>query len=353
MKQSVLALILLVGAMPASAQWLDYPWPGIPRTDDGSADLSAPAPRGPDGKPDFSGVWNGPRPTASLEASNLQPWVTELARQRQQEYFKTRPNFQCLPSGPETERFGGWKRVVHTPATLVILNDDLTYRVVHTDGRELEAEPAPSWMGYSAGRWDGDTLVVESNGFNDKTWVSRYGVSHTEALRVTERYRRPDFGHLQVEVTFTDPGAFSNPWGFTLVMELEPDTEMLESVCERSSDTWEGTLSDAAERGVSVSADVLAGYVGSYTGIYGGGERTYEVSLSGGELRARIVGDYQPQGLGAAGLDEGAPRALVPLSETLFEGLGLGYRFIVNADGVATNLIVTHVSGDYNYSRRE
>jgi hypothetical protein len=353
MKQFVVALMLSAGAMPASAQWLDYPWPGIPRTGDGSPDLSAPAPRGPDGKPDLSGVWNGPRPSAGLDSSNLQPWVIELARQRQEEYFKTRPNFRCLPSGPETERFGGWKRIVHTPSTLVILNDDLTYRVVHTDGRELEADPAPSWMGYSAGRWDGDTLVVDSNGYNDKTWVSRYGVSHTTALRVTERYRRTDFGHLQVEVTFTDPGAFSKPWGFTLDMELEADTEMLETVCERGSDTWEGTLSDAAERGVSVSPDILARYVGSYTGIYGGGERTYEVSLTDGGLTATIVGDYQPRGLGAAGLDEGAPRALVPLSETLFEGLGLGYRFVVNDDGVATNLIVTHVSGDYDYSRRQ
>lgn len=353
MKQFVVALLLLAGAMPASAQWLDHPWPGIPRTGDGSPDLSAPAPRGADGKPDLSGVWNGPRPVASIDASDLQPWVAELARQRQEEYFKTRPYFQCLPSGPETERFGGWKRILHTPTTLAILNDDLTYRVIHTDGRELESDPAPSWMGYSAGRWDGDTLVVDSNGFNDKTWVSRYGVSHTAGLRVTERYRRLDFGHLQVEVTFTDPDAFPKPWGFTLNMELEADTEMLESVCERTSDTWEGTLSDAAERGVSVSPEVLARYVGSYTGIYGGGERTYEVSLSDGGLIATIAGDYQPRGLGAAGLDAGAPRVLVPLSETLFEGLGLGYRFIVNDDGVATNLIVTHVSGDYNYARRE
>jgi hypothetical protein len=353
MKLFVVALTLFAGAMPASAQWLDRPWPGIPRTADGSPDLAAPAPRGADGKPDLSGVWNGPRPVARLDPTAMQPWVTELARQRQQEYYKTRPYFQCRPSGPETERFGGWKRFLHTPATLAILNDDLTYRVIHMDGRELEADPAPSWTGYSVGRWDGDTLVVDSAGFNDKTWVSRYGVSHTEALRVTERYRRLDFGHLQVEVTFTDPGAFSTPWGFTLHMELEADTEMLESVCERGSDDWEGTLSDAASRGVTVPPDVLARYVGSYTGIYGGGERTYEVSLSDGQLIATIVGSYQPQGLGAAGLDEGAPRALVPLSETLFEGLGLGYRFIVNDDGVATDLIVTHVSGDYNYSRRQ
>ena len=88
-----------------------------------------------------------------------------------------RPYFQCRPSGPEAERFGGWKRILQTPAALAILNDNLTYRVIHMDGRALEANPAPSWMGYSVGRWDGDTLVVDSVGFNDKTWLSRYRVS--------------------------------------------------------------------------------------------------------------------------------------------------------------------------------
>ena len=235
---------------------------------------------------------------------------------------------------------------------VAILNDDLTYRVIHMDGRELEADPFPSWMGYSVGRWDGDTLVVDSAGFNDKTWVSRYGVSHTEALRITERYRRPDFGHLQVEVTFTDPGAFAKPWGFTVNMVLAADTDMLEAVCERSSEDWAGSLSDAANRAVSVPPDVLARYVGVYSGIYGGNERTYEVSLSGGQLIATIVGAYDAVGLGAAGLDPGAPPPLVPQSQTLFEGLGLGYRFIVNDEGVATDLMVIHVSGDYRYSRQ-
>ena len=174
--------------------------------------------------------------SARPDPANLQPWVIDLARQHQQEYYKARPMYQCRPSGPEAERFGGWKRILQTPTAIAILNDDLTYRVIHMDGRELEANPAPSWMGYSVGRWEGDTLVVDSNGFNDKTWVSRYGVSHTEALRMTERYRRPDFGHLQLEVTFTDPGAYAKPWGFTADMALAADTEMLEAVCERSSD---------------------------------------------------------------------------------------------------------------------
>ena len=352
MKLFFAVLILFAGTMPAAAQWLDRPWPDIPRATDGNPDLTAPTPRGPGGHPDLTGVWNGPPPVAQLDPANMKPWISELASLRQQDYYKARPHYQCQPSGPETERSGGWKRFLQTPTTVAILNDNLTYRVIHMDGRELEAGPLPSWAGYSVGRWDGDTLVVDSVGFNDKTWVSRFGVSHTEALRITERYRRTDFGHLEVEVTFTDPDAFSEPWGFTVNMELAADTEMLEAVCERGSEDWEGNLSDAADLGVSVPPDVLAGYVGAYTGIYQGSERTYEVSLSGGQLFATVVGAYYAAGLGAAGVDEGASRLLVPQSETLFEGLGLGYRFIVGDNGVATNLMVIHVSGDYNYSRQ-
>ena len=233
-------------------------------------------------------MWNGPTPVPRPDPANSQPWVNDLVRQRQQEYYRTRPSYQCRPSGPEAERFGGWKRILQTPTAIAILNDDLTYRVIHMDGRELEADPAPSWMGYSVGRWDGDTLVVDSIGFNDKTWVSRYGESHTEALRVTERYRRPDFGHLQVEVTFTDPAAYAKPWGFTVDMALAADTEMLEAVCERSSEHWAGSLSDAANSAVTVAPDVLARYVGVYSGIYLGNRRTVEVSLSGGQLIAKI-----------------------------------------------------------------
>ena len=252
------AVILMAATIPAGAQWLDRRWPGIPRTADGKPNLTAPAPRGPERKPDLTGVWNGPPPFARPDPANLQSWVTDLVRQRQQEHYKARPYYQCRPSGPEAARFGGWKRILQTATAIAILNDDLTYRVIHMDGRELEADPAPSWMGYSVGRWEGETLVVDSSGFTNKTWVSRYGVSHTEALRVTERYRRPDFGHLEVEVTFTDPGAFAKPWGFDVNFALAADTEMLEAVCERSSEDWAGSLSDAAKTAVTVAPDVLA-----------------------------------------------------------------------------------------------
>ncbi|MBI3047969.1 MAG: hypothetical protein HYY76_06620 [Acidobacteria bacterium] len=351
---SLIVLIALVaGPGPAEAQWLDRHTPGVPRTLDGKPNLTAPAPRGPDGKPDLTGIWNGPAPATSRpDPADLQAWVNDLARQRQLEYHRTRPYYQCLPSGPEAERFGGWKRILQTPAAIAILNDDLTYRVIHTDGRELEADPAPSWMGYSVGRWEGNTLVVESTGFNDKTWTSRYGVSHSEKLRITERYRRTDFGHLQVEVTYTDPGAYVKPWGFTVNLALAADTEMLEAVCERTSEQWAGSLSDAASQAVSVPPEVLARYVGVYSGIYGGRKRTVEVSLSGGQLIARIVGASVDGGLGAAGLDEGAARPLVPQSQTLFEGLGLGYQFIVDDKGVATDIVEIHVSGNYRFTRQ-
>ena len=344
MRLLLAALALIVGTMPATAQWLDRPWPGIPRTADGTPNLTAPAPRGPDGTPDFTGLWSGPVPETRPDPADAQPWVNDLVRQRQQEYHKTRPSYQCLPSGPEADRFARWKRVLQTPTALAILNDDLTYRVIFLDGRELETDPAPSWMGHSVGRWDGDTLVVDSNGFNDKTWLSRYGQAHTEALRVRERYRRPDFGHLQVEVTFTDPAAYAKPWGFTADMALEADTEMLESVCERGSEDWDGGLSEAANRAVSVPPDVLAGYVGVYAGRYSGTDRTIDVSLSGGQLIATVVG--------AAAVDGGETRPLVPKSQTMCEGGGLGYEFIVDDEGVATEVVEIKVSGPYRYPRK-
>jgi len=344
MRLFLAALALIGSTMPAAAQWLDRPWPGIPRTADGKPILNAPAPRGPGGKPDLTGVWNGPNPEPQMDPANAQPWVNDLVRQRQQDYQRGRPSYQCRPSGPESDRFAGWKRILQTPAAIAILNDDLTYRVIFTDGRTLEANPAPSWMGYSVGRWDGDTLIVDSVGFNDKTWLSRYGQGHTEALRVRELYRRRDFGHLQVEVTFTDPAAYAKPWGFTENMALAADTEMIEAVCELSSDHWDGSIADASNAGVTVAPDVLARYVGVYRGMYLTNRRTIEVSLSGGQLIARIIG--------AAGVDGGEMRPLIPRSQTVFEGLGIGYRFIVDDKGEATDLEEIHISGDSRFARQ-
>ena len=349
MRLFLAALTLLVATTPADAQWLDRKTPGIPRTADGKPNLTAPAPKGPDGKPDLSGIWDGANVVARPVPADLQSWVVDLAHQYQQDYFKTRPMYQCLPSGPEAERYSGWKRILQTPAAIAILNDDLTYRVIFTDGRTLEDNPAPSWQGYSIGRWEGDTLVVESNGYNDKTWTSRYGVSHSEALRITERYRRPDVGHLQVEVTYTDPKAYAKPWGFKTNMRLGADTEMLEAVCERSSDHW--STDNAAT--VTVPPDVMAKYVGVYTGVYGGNKRSVEVSRSGDQLVAKIVGAANIEGgLGTAGLDPDEPQRMVPRSQTLFEAFGLGFQFVVDDKGAVTDLLEIHISGPYKLSRQ-
>ena len=137
MRLVLVALVLVLQAIPAGAQWLDRKTPGIPRTPDGKPNLTAPAPRGADGKIDFTGIWNGPVPELRVDPANAQPWVNDLVRQRQMEYHKSRPSYQCLPSGPEADRSGGWKRILQTPTTIAILNDDLTYRVIFMDGREL------------------------------------------------------------------------------------------------------------------------------------------------------------------------------------------------------------------------
>jgi hypothetical protein len=343
MRLFLAALMLVVGAIPAEAQWLDRKTPGLPRLPNGVPDLTAPAPRGSDGKPDLTGIWTGPVPDVRFEAAYAQPWINDLIRQRQREYHKGRPSYNCLPSGPEADKAAGWKRILHTPAAIAILNEDLTYRVIHMDGRELETNPAPSWMGYSVGRWEGDTLVVDSTGFNEKTWLSRYGQSHTEALKVTERYRRRDVGHLDVDVTFNDPRAYDTPWGFTAALSLAADTEMLESICERTSDEWQGGPV-AADTAVTVPPAVLAKYVGVYNGMYLESKRVIAVSLSGGQLIATVTG--------SAAIDGGPTRPLIPQSATLFDGAGIVYQFIVDDNGVAMALDEIHISGPSRFLRQ-
>jgi hypothetical protein len=162
---------------------------------------------------------------------------------------------------------------------------------------------------------------------------------------VTERYRRRDFGHLDVEVTFTDPRAYTKPWGFTAEMELNADTEMLESVCERSSDQWQGgSDASAAATAVTVAPEVLAGYVGIYHGRYGGERRVIEVTLSGDQLIATVTG--------REAVDGGAMRPLIPQTETIFDGAGIIYQFNVDDKGVATSLDEIHISGPERFPKQ-
>jgi hypothetical protein len=237
-------------------------------------------------------------------------------------------------------------RILQTPTFIAVLNDDLTYRQIFMDGRTLERDPHPSWMGYSVGRWEGDTLVVESVGFNDKTWLHVSGLPHTEALRVRERIQRRDFGHLQIDVTFTDPGAYTKPWSITVNMELAADTEMLENVCEGSSDLWPpGRLSDAQQSKANVPQDVLASYVGVYSGVWDNGVSseapiTVRVLLADGQLALAI-----------SGIPVTFP--LVAQSETSFlSGHGYAYDFIRDGSGVVTAVVEHHAVGSYTYERQ-
>src|SRR5215510_5044125 len=198
MKIVVFAIILSAMTTPLAAQWVNYPTPGIPRTADGKPDLTAPAPRTADGKPELSGIWQRislkyeRNIAADLKPGEIQPWAQTLVRQRAEDLHRDHMSVQCLPWGPSYSNSARKAKIVQTPGLLLMLDEDLTYRQIFMDGRALETAPNPSWMGYSVGRWESDTLVVDSFGFNDKTWLNDRGLPHTEALRMTERYQRRD-----------------------------------------------------------------------------------------------------------------------------------------------------------------
>jgi hypothetical protein len=193
-----------------------------------------PVPRIADGKPDLSGVWLVNRDRYPERPAAL-PWAAGLAKERTENNRKDRPHTRCLPEGfpvpgaasPFITKF------VHTPSLLVMLFEDVPgFRQVFLDGRGHPADPNPTWMGHSVGRWEGDTLVVDTVGFNDRSWIDAY--PHTEQLHMIERYRRVDFGHLEVRVTFEDPGTFTKPWNMNLTWDLAPQEELIEFVCENN-----------------------------------------------------------------------------------------------------------------------
>src|SRR5579863_363385 len=180
MRIKLIAIVIQIAAImagTASAQWLNYPAPGIPRTKDGKPNLLAPAPRAADGRPDLSGVWSGPGPGSydrniakDLKPSDIQPWAEALYQQRVRDMGKNAPRANCLPDPFVYYHMVDLARFVQTPGLIVILYQGTTnsvHRTVFTDGRKLPVDPNPAWMGYSIGHWDGDTMVVETAGFND------------------------------------------------------------------------------------------------------------------------------------------------------------------------------------------
>ncbi len=242
------AIAIFVGLMCApiagllSAQWLNYPTPAIPRLPDGKPNLAAPAPKTPDGKPDLSGVWmTRPGYTGNIAKDlkpgevSFQPWAETLYKQRVATNGKDDPQGRCVLSGVPRENVVPYPfKILNTNGMIVILYEALhSYRQIFMDGRPLPKNPNPTWMGYSVGHWDGDTLVVESSGFVDNNWLDNSGHPGTEALHLTERFRRRDFGHIDVQITIDDPKAYTKPWTVGLQFTLT-DTELIEYVCDEN-----------------------------------------------------------------------------------------------------------------------
>ena len=240
-----LALVCATGGT-AVAQWLSVPLPGTPRTPDGNPNLKAPAPRAADGKPDLSGIW---RAESYRWVNNLLPdgvvapflpWAAELYKKRQATMGHDVPMTFCMPHGvPDAMLVNGHPfKIIQTPNFVVHLYEEFTkYRQIHTEGRTLPVDPNPTWYGYSVGRWEGDAFVVDTAGFKEGSWLTNQGHPHTEALRTTERFRRIDFGSMELKVDVDDPKAYSRPWTSDAIrLFLMPDTELLEHLCENNRD---------------------------------------------------------------------------------------------------------------------
>ena len=327
----VVALTVLVAFLPAraDAQWFNYPTPGVPRLPDGKVNLSAPAPRTPDGKPDLTGVWSGAGPlyrfniAQDLNPEDIQPWAEALFLQRVRDSRKDSPLAKCLPVSVPFQNFFNLTRMVQTPTLMMMLYEspNSPHRTIFMDGRDLPKDPNPTWLGYSIGRWDGDWLVVTTSGFNDKAWLDSAGHPQTESLRITERMRRRDFGHMDYEITIDDPKAFTKPFTIKRERLLAPDTDLLEDFCDNERDARH--LS--GDTGIRLSPQLLASYAG-----------VYELA-PGREVVVRAAGDL----LFVQGLNE--PKLpLLAQSETHFMSTATpnGFEFVKDAQGKVTHLIV-------------
>ncbi len=262
--QGMRVSVLLVAAVAcAHGQWLNHPTPGTPRTRDGKADLSAPAPRTRDGKPDISGIWEPESATRQEllrfffdginnagedspsryfmnilfdfkpEDSPLRPSAVPIFQEHRAGLAKGISSTRCLPFGvPLMDTAASPYKIVETPGEIVVLYEQSTnFRQIYMDGRKLPEDPQPSWLGYSIGKWDGDALVVDSIGFNDRSWLDAFGHPHSEAMHVTERFQRRDFGHMELQITVDDPKTYTRPFTIRLNLNLFPDTDVIETFC--------------------------------------------------------------------------------------------------------------------------
>src|SRR5262245_5626073 len=267
-KIAAAGILTLLFLATATAQWLNYPTPGIPRLPDGKTNLSAPTPRTADGKPDLSGIWRGAGPlyrfniAQDLKPEDIQPWAEALFPERVRNNRKDSPLARCMPVSVPFHNFFNLTRIVQTPTLMVILYEspNSPHRTVFTDGRDLPKDPDPTWLGYSIGRWEGDTLVVTRSGFNDLGWLDSAGHPQTESLRITERMRRRDFGHMEFEMTIDDPKVFTKPFTVKTERLLAPDIDLLEDVCENERDR----ALMSGDSGIRLTPQLLSTYAGAY-----------------------------------------------------------------------------------------
>jgi hypothetical protein len=338
----VLAAILVSAlSARAAAQWKEFPTPGLPRTAAGKPNLAAPTPRMSDGKPDLSGVWRVRQSTylfyitSALKSGDIQPWAAEVYKRRADNFRRDSDGIKCLPPGPKAGTSGGGlpMKIVQTPSLVVVLYEYQTlYRQIFTDGRALPDDPNPTWMGYSVGHWEGDTLVVTTAGYNDRTTIDLAGHPHSEALRVTERFTRRDAGHIDLQVTLEDPKAYNRPWTLPVDLELMPDSELIEYVCENERDA--AHLVGTRGEEFNVPLEVLRQYVGTYEGARG----VSVVTLEDGRLMLEQNGSGR-----------------IPLfahSETSFTQEGTGIRFVRSPQGVVTALVQSYTEGDRVFTRK-
>jgi GNAT superfamily N-acetyltransferase len=260
------ALAALVLSLPVAAQWPLHEAARAPRLADGKVDVNAATPRAADGHPDLSGLWerfgpgganpnfdalqsaDGGPPAATFWSVGAglrggppyTPLASMLRDERMADNQKNNPDALCLPMGlMQLHLHPQPRKIVQTPGLIVIMyegNEGL--RQIFTDGRPLPTpgdELQPWWYGYSTGRWDGDTLVVETTGFNDRTWLDDAGHPHSEQMKVTERFRRPSFGQLLVDITIDDAKTYAKPWSVTQAFQVIADGELIEYICNENN----------------------------------------------------------------------------------------------------------------------
>jgi hypothetical protein len=251
---AVVALWSLTPA-PVAAQWTPRPAAGVAKKPGNLPDAQARAPRTAGGKPDLSGVWepekNRPCPPEGCPDLYVgqqffdigwglkgtlpyQPWAAEIVKVRTAQNGKEDPATRCLPAGiVRSHTFPLLKKIVQLPGLIIILSERNTaFRQIFTDGRPLPVDvDLPSFNGFSSGKWQGDTLVVETTGFNDDVWLDQHGSPLTSEGKITERFRRPSYGQLEIEITVDDKKAYTAPWTVKLNQHIMPDTELLDYIC--------------------------------------------------------------------------------------------------------------------------